>query len=59
MSNKPIYLTTKRLMYNVARVEFEKGWITEQELNRRKTEWEAEYNNDTLQQKLKKKYDTK
>lgn len=56
MSEKPIYLTTKRLLYNLARVDFDYGRITEQELNKFKTQWEAEYNDEQIQARLEKKY---
>jgi hypothetical protein len=58
MSDKPIYLTTKRLLYNLARVDFDYGRITQEELNKFKKDWEAEYNNDDIQSKLAKKYST-
>lgn len=56
MSEKPIYLTTKRLLYNLARVDFDYGRIDKEELNRRKKDWETEYNDDTIQARLEKKY---
>jgi hypothetical protein len=53
---KPIYLTTKRLLYNVARIEFDKGRISQEELNKAKFNWEVEYNDKNIQEKLQKKY---
>jgi len=53
---KPIYLTTARLLYNLARIDFENGRITESELKKYKSNWELEYNNDAIQKKLAKKY---
>lgn len=41
---KPIYLTTNRLMYNMARVDFRYGRVSEQYVQMRKENWEREYN---------------
>lgn len=55
--DRPIYLTTKRLLYNVARIDFRNGRIEQSELNRVKKEWEREYNDLELQEVIKKKFD--
>lgn len=44
MSEKPIYLTTKRLLYNIARVDFDYGRVSEEFVEQRKKDWETEYN---------------
>ena len=44
MSEKPIYLTTKRLLYNIARVDFEYERVTKEFVEKRKKDWEDEYN---------------
>jgi hypothetical protein len=44
MEERQIYLTTKRLLYNMARVDFEYGRVTEDFVNQRKQEWEIEFN---------------
>ena len=44
MEERPIYLTTKRLLYNISRVDFEYGRVTEDFVNQRKQEWEVEFN---------------
>lgn len=44
MEERPIYLTTKRLLYNIARVDFEYGRATKEFVEKRKTEWETEFN---------------
>jgi hypothetical protein len=54
--DRPIYLTTKRLLYNVARIDFRNGRIEQSELNRVKKEWEREYNDLELQEVIKKKF---
>ena len=41
---KPIYLTTARLLYNMARVDFRYGRVSEEYLQLRKEIWEREYN---------------
>ena len=58
-STKPIYLTTTRLLYNMARVDYRYGRISEEELKRRKENWEAEYNHPRYIQLNEKKYDSK
>lgn len=37
-----VELTTKRLLYNIARVDYRYGRITEEEVEKRKKDWEAE-----------------
>jgi hypothetical protein len=37
-----VELTTKRLLYNMARVDHRYGRIDDEELERRKKDWEAE-----------------
>ena len=54
--DRPIYLTTKRLLYNVARIHFRNGRIEKSELNKVKKEWEKEYNDLELQEVIKKKF---
>jgi hypothetical protein len=44
MEERQIYLTTKRLLYNIARVDFEYGRVTEDFVNQRKQDWEIEFN---------------
>lgn len=44
MEERPIYLTTKRLLYNMARVDFRYGRVTKDYVNQRKKDWENEYN---------------
>ena len=56
MNNKPIYLTDKRFLYNIARIDFRQGNITDEELNLKKEAWEKEYNDPNYDQKSKKKY---
>lgn len=46
MEERPIFLTSKRLLYNIARVDFEYGRVTKEFVNKRKKEWEIEYNSD-------------
>jgi len=58
-SNKPIYLTTTRLLYNMARVDYRYGRISEEELKRCKENWEREYSDPNYLEKNKKKYDSK
>lgn len=54
--NKPIYLTSKRFFYNIARVEFRNGNISEGELKLKKKLWEDEYNNPNYENLFSKKY---
>lgn len=54
--DRPIYLTTKRLLYNVARIDFRNGRIEKSELNKVKRAWEKEYNDLELQEEIKKKF---
>lgn len=44
MNEKPIYLTTKRLLYNMARVDFEYERVTKEFVEQRRKDWETEYN---------------
>ena len=46
MEERPIFLTSKRLLYNIARVDFEYGRVTQEFVNQRKLEWETEYKSD-------------
>ena len=46
-------------MYNVARIDFRNGRITEEELNKRKNDWLTEYNDDAIQEQLSKKHSSK
>jgi hypothetical protein len=57
--NKPIYLTTNRLIYNCARIDHRHGRITDEEYEYKKNKWLEEYNNDDIQSKLAKKFSTK
>ena len=56
MAEKRIYLTTKRLIYNCARIEHRNGLTSTENLNKAKKDWLAEYNNKEIQDKLDKKY---
>ena len=51
---KPIYLTENRFFYNIARVEYRNGNISEEELKQKL--WEDEYKNPNYEEKFKKKY---
>jgi len=53
---KPIYLTDNRFFYNLAKIDYRKGLISEEELKRKKKIWEDEYNDPNYEQKFKKKY---
>ena len=55
---KPIYLTTTRLLYNIARVDYDYGRVDNAYLEMRKTNWEIEYNSPDYEEKFKKKYDS-
>lgn len=44
MSEKPIYLTTKRLLYNISRVDFKYKRVSEEYVEKRKQDWEEEFN---------------
>ena len=44
MEERPIYLTTKRILYNMARVDFEYGRVSKEFLENRKKDWEVEFN---------------
>lgn len=46
MKERPIYLTTKRILYNIARIDFEYGRVDKEFVKKRKLEWEQEYNSD-------------
>ena len=57
MEERPIYLTTKRLLYNIARVDFEYGRVTEQYVEKAKQDWEVEFNRPDYEAKFgPKKY---
>lgn len=53
---KPVYLTDKRFFYNIAKVEYRNGNISEEELKLKKKLWEDEYKDPNYEQKFKKKY---
>lgn len=55
-NERPIYLTTTRLMYNMARVDFRYGRVSEEYVEMRKQNWEAEYNHPRYMELNKKKY---
>lgn len=58
MSEKPIYLTTKRLLYNVARVDFRYERVSKEYVEKRKQDWETEYNLPDYEKRFgPKKYD--
>lgn len=58
MEEKPIYLTTKRLLYNIARVDFSYGRVTQEFVNQRKNDWEVEFNLPDYEQRFgPKKYE--
>lgn len=44
MEERPIFLTTKRILFNMARVDFEYGRVSEEFVNQRKQDWETEFN---------------
>jgi len=44
MSERPIYLTTKRLLYNISKVDFRYERVSEEYVKLRKKDWEDEYN---------------
>jgi len=44
MEERPIHLTTKRLLYNIARIDFNYGRVTKEFVEQRKRDWEAEFN---------------
>lgn len=56
MNNKPIYLTDTRFLYNIAKIDYRNGKITNEEFELRKETWEKEYNDPNYDQKFKKKY---
>jgi len=56
MNNKPIYLTDTRFLYNIAKIDYRNGKITNEEFEFRKEAWEKEYNDPNYDQKFKKKY---
>ena len=43
MSERPIYLTTKRILYNMAKVDFRYERVTKEFVEQRKQDWEAEF----------------
>ena len=43
MSERPIYLTTKRLLYNIAKVDYRYERVTKEFVDKRKKDWEAEF----------------
>ena len=47
---KPIYLTTSRLLYNMARVDHRYGRVTDSYLQMRKEKWEREYSLDNYEE---------
>lgn len=55
---KPIYLTTARLLYNIARVDHRHGRVTDEYLEMRKQNWEFEYNQPNYEDQFKKKYES-
>ena len=44
MEERRIYLTTKRMIYNMARVDFEYGRVSAEYVEKRKKDWEDEFN---------------
>lgn len=55
---KPIYLTTARLLYNIARVDHGYGRVSDDYLEMRKQNWETEYNQPDYEDQFKKKYES-
>lgn len=51
MEQRPVYLTTKRLLYNIARVDFRYERISEDYVNRRKLDWELEFSDVNYEKK--------
>lgn len=49
---RPIYLTTKRLLFNMATVDYRYGRVTEEFLNKRKKDWEDEFNSPDYEKKF-------
>ena len=56
-SERPVYLTTKRLLYNMARVDLRYGRVSEEYVQMRKKNWEDEYNHPNYLENNKRKYD--
>ena len=55
---RPIYLTTKRILFNMARVDFEYGRVNEEYVQKRKQDWEREFNLPDYEKRFgPKKYD--
>lgn len=46
-------------MYNCARIDFRNGRIEKEELDKKKKDWEREYNDLEFQKELQKKYSTR
>ena len=44
MTEQPIYLTTKRLLYNISKVDLRYGRVTEEYVEMKRKIWEEEYN---------------
>ena len=58
MSERPIYLTTKRLLYNMARVDFRYERVSKDYVEKRKQDWEDEFNLPDYEKRFgPKKYD--
>lgn len=58
MSERPIYLTTKRLLYNIARVDFRYERVSQEYVEKRKQDWEIEFNLPDYEKRFgPKKYD--
>jgi hypothetical protein len=57
MEERPIYLTTKRILFNMARVDFEYGRVTKEFVNKKEQEWQTEFNLPDYEQRFgPKKY---
>jgi len=58
MEERPIYLTTKRILFNMARVDFRYGRVTKEYVNEKEQDWKREFNLPDYESKFgPKKYD--
>jgi hypothetical protein len=58
MTEQPIYLTTKRLLYNLSKVDLRYGRVTEEYVELRRQIWEEEFNLPDYEKRFgPKKYD--
>jgi hypothetical protein len=58
MTEQTIYLTTKRLLYNLSKVDLRYGRVTEEYVELRRQIWEEEFNLPDYEKRFgPKKYD--